>query len=299
MNRKMFERLRSPRQPAGDRKLVPLRIQDLPTVAPQEWAFGYSDMAEAISASPELAWRIDGTREYIIGGRWRRRHEIGVVEELHAKGNRGRLARHLANELREEGAPLLIVGTSEQTYNLGFYLTEGYELIDEIVRYQRNGADVPAPDPVVTVRDYADADLPDVLRVDQAAFPWLWWNSEEEFRWYTSLPGIGILVALGEKGEIAGYAGFTISGRQGHLDRLAVQPTLQGRGLGRALVCHTLAYMARRRVERVALTTQVDNYKSASLYRSLGFARTTVRYPVYGLWLAKPDDDDRYGGANR
>jgi ribosomal-protein-alanine N-acetyltransferase len=128
------------------------------------------------------------------------------------------------------------------------------------------------------------------MEVDHAAFPWLWWNSQEEFDWYLGVPGVEAYVLL-EGERVVAYAGLTISGRQGHLDRLAVHPDVQTRGYGRALVLFVLQRMAARRVERVALTTQVDNYKSAGLYTALGFVRTAIRYPIYGVWLK--DEDPR------
>ncbi len=280
----MFGKSGSSLPPRDERKIVPLLVDDLPAVAGREWSFLLGELAGMISECPHLAWRIEGSAEYIIGGRWRRRCEIGSVEDLHARANRGRLLDHLMERLQAEGSPLLLLGSTEQERNLGFYLAEGFQTIDEIVRYQRNSTNAPLPDPRYPIRPLAPSDMPQLLAVDHAAFPWLWWNSEEEFSWYLGLPGVEAYV-VGDGDLVVGYAGFTISGRQGHLDRLAVLPSHQGRGYGRALVLFALARMAKKRAERVALTTQVDNYKSARLYGALGFVRTAVRYPIYGVWL--------------
>jgi len=286
----MFERVRASLRAHGDRKIVPLSLADLPAIAPRDWAFYNTELTEAITANPHLAWRVEGTSEYVIGGHWRRRHEIGSVEELHARTSRSQLLAHLVQRLRDEGASLVVLGPTEQERNLSFYLTEDFRVVDEIVRYQRLGTDAGCAQPTVAIRPLLPDDRPALLAVDHAAFPWLWWNSEAEFDWYLGLPGVEAhVVTIAE--QLVGYASFTIAGRQGHLDRLAVAPAEQGAGIGRALVCHTLARMALRRVERVALTTQVDNRRSAGLYRMLGFTRTALHYPIYGKWLSDPSQD--------
>ena len=258
-------------------------------MAPRDWSFVNEDLIDAMHDHPDLAWRVEGTSEYIIGGHWRRRREIGSVEELRAKSNRGRLLDHLIRRLRDNGVALLTLGANEQERNLGFYLSEGFQTIDEIVRYQKQGTATPYFEQPWAVRPLEQRDRAQLLALDHAAFPWLWWNSDEEFTWYLGLPGVECHVVAAD-GLVVGYAGFTISGRQGHLDRLAVLPRYQGRGIGRALVLHTLSRMAERWVERVALTTQVSNHRSAQLYSALGFVRTAVRYPVYGLWLEQSDE---------
>lgn len=285
----MFGRLRPSSQPQSEPKIVPLSAGDFARLAPRDWNYPYGDVVSSISASPELSFRVERGGEYIVGGRWRRRREIGSVEYLRARGNRRPLLLHLEEQLRSERARLLVVGTSEQTNDLGFYLGEGFELIDEIVRYQRQGTRVDGREPIFPIRPLTPQDRPGLVAVDHASFPWLWWNSEEEFSWYLDLPGVEAHVALDET-RVIGYTGFTITGQQGHLDRLAVHPDYQGRGVGADLVRYTLACMARHRVDRVALTTQVDNFRSANLYRALGFVRTTIHYPLYGRWLNHSPD---------
>lgn len=265
---------------------MPLLVHDLPSLVKRGWFHVYDDLADAISSSPELAWRVEGTSEYLIGGYWRRRREIGSVEDLHARRNRRRLLAHMKARLREAGASLLVVGAAEQERSLGTYLSDGFGVIDEIVRYQKTDFDGPFAEASVPIRPPTPGDRQALLAVDHAAFPWLWWNSAEEFDWYLGLPGVEVYVATADDRVVA-YAGITISGRQGHLDRLAILPEMQGRGYGRSLVQFVLAHMARQRVERVALTTQVDNHRSAALYARLGFNRTSIRYPIHGTWLSR------------
>jgi [ribosomal protein S18]-alanine N-acetyltransferase len=74
-----------------------------------------------------------------------------------------------------------------------------------------------------------------------------------------------------ERGNVAGFA---ISGREGpdgYLQRLAVAPQNQGRGLGSRLVLDGLRWCAEQGAHRVLVNTHVDNLRALTLYRRLGF----------------------------
>ncbi|MHB1131272.1 MAG: GNAT family N-acetyltransferase [Chloroflexota bacterium] len=271
-------------------EIVPLTTADLARLQPRNWSLPHNDALETLGRSPELAFRVIGSNEYVIGSRWRRRAEIVSVEYLKAGTCRRQLLQRLLDEAYRFEAKLVVVSGAEQAEKPGFYRSEGFSVVDEIVRYQRQGVQVEQPTGLCA-RRLAPSDRLELLSVDHEAFPWLWWNSDEEFTWYLGLPGVEAHVALSE-GRIVGYTGFTITGLQGHLDRLAVHPNFQGNGLGKQLVLLTLDRMAQRGVVRVALTTQVANHRSARLYHSLGFVRTNLRFPLYGRWLTKAGDSD-------
>jgi len=68
-----------------------------------------------------------------------------------------------------------------------------------------------------------------------------------------------------------------------HLARLAVRPSLQSRGLGRALVADLVQQAERHGMYRLTVNTQSDNAASLALYKKTGFRETGERYPVYQL----------------
>ena len=77
---------------------------------------------------------------------------------------------------------------------------------------------------------------------------------------------------------------YALSGRdakQGFLQRLAVAPSHQRSGLGRALVLDSLQWLARWRVNRVLVNTPTDNYPALALYEQLGFRRLSDHLRVY------------------
>ncbi len=82
-------------------------------------------------------------------------------------------------------------------------------------------------------------------------------------------------------GPIEGYA---ISGRDakiGFLQRLAVHPQQQRRGVGLALVTDALRWHARWRVARVLVNTHIDNGAALHLYERVGFTRHRDRLRVF------------------
>ncbi len=79
---------------------------------------------------------------------------------------------------------------------------------------------------------------------------------------------------VAEDGETPGVIAYALTGRagtSGYLQRLAVTPSHQGRGIGRALALDSLHWLRRHRAERALVNTQVTNDRAFGLYVSLGF----------------------------
>lgn len=71
-----------------------------------------------------------------------------------------------------------------------------------------------------------------------------------------------------------GLIGFAITGRAdytGYLQRLAVCPDYQARGVGSSLTRDSLMWMKRHRLTRAMVNTNVDNNVALDLYQRFGF----------------------------
>jgi ribosomal protein S18 acetylase RimI-like enzyme len=78
----------------------------------------------------------------------------------------------------------------------------------------------------------------------------------------------------GSTGAGAGLIGYAITGRAdftGYLQRLAVCPDHQGRGVGFSLTRDSLVWMQRRRLTRAMVNTHIDNVVALRLYQRFGF----------------------------
>ena len=89
-------------------------------------------------------------------------------------------------------------------------------------------------------------------------------------------------VAVGADGVLLGYAGLA-GGRRAEADvqTLAVAPTAQGRGVGRALLGALLEEARARAATAVLLEVRADNAPALALYASAGFERIGLRRRYY------------------
>ncbi|MEW5959537.1 MAG: GNAT family N-acetyltransferase, partial [Chloroflexota bacterium] len=81
-------------------------------------------------------------------------------------------------------------------------------------------------------------------------------------------------------GQVVGYEWCEIHPRQAHLNRLAVHPDYQGRGIGAQLLHRALSDVRARGVHKITLNTQEHNHRSIALYQRFGFELTGQRLPV-------------------
>lgn len=129
------------------------------------------------------------------------------------------------------------------------------------------------------IRTMTEADLPSVTAVDGAAFERLWHNSQETLRRALAQ---SLFATVAETGEgLVGYQMTTGSGTRAHLARLAVHPSAQGRGVGRAMLGELFGRLVQNGYPRLSVNTQSDNQTSLALYQRMGFVRTGEAYPVY------------------
>ena len=133
----------------------------------------------------------------------------------------------------------------------------------------------------IRIRQMTDADLPEVVKTDNASFDPLWHNSLETLERALSQ---SFFATVAENAEgIIGYQLATGHGQRAHLARLAVHPSVQGHGAGRALLSDLFGRLTSGGVTRLSVNTQSDNNASLSLYKKMGFNRTGEEYPVYTL----------------
>ncbi len=110
-----------------------------------------------------------------------------------------------------------------------------------------------------------------ILAADAAAFDSFWQLDDvglaEAIR---ATPTARVRVAEIDH-HVVGYAVNGRSGVAGYLQRLAVHPDAQGRGLGRSLVLDGLRWMRRRGAVHALVNTQMANERAFQLYLAVGF----------------------------
>lgn len=111
-----------------------------------------------------------------------------------------------------------------------------------------------------------------VLQVDAVAFAPFWQLDHTGLR-----EALGatqrrrLRVVLGEGRRVVGYAICGASGGKGFVQRLAVAPEAQRRGLGQRLLLDGLHWLGAVGAGEVAVNTQMGNEAALNLYRKTGF----------------------------
>jgi ribosomal protein S18 acetylase RimI-like enzyme len=245
-------------------------------------------MREALARNPERSVWIPETLEYALVGMWRNRPEIASVDELVAVRNIEPLLRSAFELCVEHGDDLLLAIELETHRGPSRFERAGMELLEEVITYE---LDIPQVRPIMR-NEYpflpiraGDAEaITLIATLDQEAFPWLWQNSRREFAAYLETPGVDVSL-LELEGLPVAYVGTTLFSGWGHLDRIAVAPRLQGRGLGRAALAFAIETLRRQGARRIGLSTQGTNWRSQRLYERFGFIRTPdLDYQLFGYW---------------
>ncbi len=111
-----------------------------------------------------------------------------------------------------------------------------------------------------------------VLDVDASAFPPFWRLDEVGLKEaLLATPQRHFRAAVGEHGSVLGYAICGAASGRGFVQRLAVSPEAQGRGIGKRLLLDGLVWLRRAGTQQVAVNTQLGNEAALGLYRSVGF----------------------------
>lgn len=259
---------------------------------PWDARHGAREIARIVSSDPQLSLWNTRTGDYLLASPWRHRDEIGNVLEIVGPASSQDLLRAFIRRVANLGMAVALVAEYVDRRRQDFYRAAGMDLIEDIVVYEMSGLRAPVSAPPTDSLRFELLRLDDrerfvdLLELDHRAFPWLWWNSAAEFEDYVASDGVVIEIAWTSDHRLAGYVGTTLLGSWGHLDRIAIDPDLQGHGYGRQALDYAVRLLAARGARRVALSTQARNHVSRALYDSYGFRRTPPHdYRIYGRWL--------------
>lgn len=170
---------------------------------------------------------------------------------------------------------------SLQSWFNGLLESGGFEHLDNVIVLMWDRV-TPLPKPAsldITIRAMLPEDLETVITIDHAAFGAVWKNSMESLELAYQQASLATVAENGE--EIVGYQYSTASTMGGHLARLAVKTSMQGKGIGYLLVHEVLSYFKKQGFRHVTVNTQQKNTASLSLYNKAGFTLTGESYRVY------------------
>jgi len=159
------------------------------------------------------------------------------------------------------------------------FLAAGFEVHEQLHLLAHDLRHLPEAPAGVGLRRARRGDVDRVLDIDHRAFRPFWRLDQDGLRdALRATPSSRFRVATDRLP--VGYAVSGRAGPAGYLQRLAVDPDEQGRGLGTALVLDGLDWMRRRGARRALVNTQLDNENALQLYLHLGFAAEPHRLAV-------------------
>lgn len=161
-------------------------------------------------------------------------------------------------------------------------------------RLQKRTWPAPSSPVACTLREATPADLTALVTLDSLAFAPLWRYAPRHLH-DALLNGPVLLAHSGA--DLIGYIALLLDRTTGTISRLAVHPSYQGRGCGRALLLAGLQLAQAWGCSRALLNTQADNQRSQQLYRSLGFRPTGAAFAVFVLDLPAPRSADAEDAA--
>jgi ribosomal protein S18 acetylase RimI-like enzyme len=251
------------------------------------------EVKRTIRSYPGRSVWLPDSLEYAIVGPWRHRAELANVQELSAVRHPAELLAAVVELADRFDTAAVISIEIDEVRTPAFYERAGFRLLEEVVTYDfdcRQPASRQSSNLRFRVADLSHIeDLNLLLELDHASFPWLWWNSEEEFQAYARAPGVEILVGYDGDRPVS-YLGITAYLGWGHLDRIAVVPERQGRGYGGESLAVAIDRLKQTGAKRIGLSTQRKNERSQRLYERFGFRRAAEHdYRLYGRVLRLPD----------
>ena len=278
--------------------VVPLTKADIPALRLSNTSLVRDDeVIESLHLMPGLSHWHPASGEFVLVAPWRHRDDIPTFRLISAFGNEFDLVSAALQAAGAAGKTAFITTETYERRQPVFYANHGLANMEKIISYRHARVEDFLDADLIPVQDFRvvqpgdDHLIAELVRMDHAAFPWIWRNSIEEFGWWMQQDSVEVSVGMIE-GRIASYYGTTYFRNMGHLDRIAVHPEFQGRGLGKETLTVALQRMARMGRKQAALCTQQANEVSQALYERSGFLRAPHEdYHMYGtLFSAAPGE---------
>jgi GNAT superfamily N-acetyltransferase len=184
----------------------------------------------------------------------------------------GAAVRQCVAVLRRRGVDEVVTGALARA-EVPAFVDAGFLVREHLHLLVHDLSSLPRPPATrVRMRRARRSDRSEVLAVDEAAFDTFWHLDEPALAdALDATPSRRFRVAVDP-----GVQGYLITGRsagRGYLQRLAVDPAEQRRGIATALVLDGLRWLGRHGVSQAIVNTQEHNLDALSLYARLGFRR--------------------------
>lgn len=226
-------------------------------------------------------------RERYRVGTWRGDPRRGYVAPLSPpQYSSARAVRSLVERLASRGHDEILTAALTEPEQRTF-LDAGFEVLERLHLLQHDLAVLPTRTHRVRLRRARPWERDRVLAVDHRAFEPFWRLDHESLREAVQATTSARFAVAVDSSGIVGYAISGAAHGHAYLQRLAVDPRAQGRGVGLELVADGLRWMAPR-ASSASVNTQERNSSALRLYERVGFRRVEPGLCVLRLRLPRP-----------
>src|SRR5690349_12153708 len=102
------------------------------------WSSNFTsrELEQHLVQYPSASWWVPSINEYLIGGPWRHRDEITVIQELHSRQRNEDLVAALVAGCRERGQRLVVMLAQYEGRRETFYSRIGFDMLEHIITYE-------------------------------------------------------------------------------------------------------------------------------------------------------------------
>lgn len=199
----------------------------------------------------------------------------------HAQAFSSLLQAALASLQEQEVPTLYSLAFSDWFKDL--LLGNGFQETDQVISLQLTSpqAAFPVLPEGFTLHQTRRVDLPEVLALDQVSFTPEWRLSARTLEMIYQNQHYGTVMTDGSR--VIAYQSSSANFQGMHLNRLAVHPEYQGRGLGAIILQDLIAQAQAWSTAALSVNTQRENHASRKLYARLGFQPSGKPVPVFEL----------------
>jgi len=180
-------------------------------------------------------------------------------------------------ELLDLGAPS-VMSPPLPSSSVRLWSAAGFETFEWLDVFARDlGLDVPDPD--MPVDTEWQVDWAEVQAVDSQAFDPFWRLDSRGLSEATTATPSSVVLTVRDD-DLLGFSIVGAGASTGYLQRIAVAPSAQGRGIGRALVRASIRWGRRQGAGQMLLNTLGNNDVASNLYLTEGFAHLDERLAI-------------------
>jgi len=164
------------------------------------------------------------------------------------------------------------------TSSMRMWSDAGFEMFEWLDVYGRDLATA-VPDPEMSIVEEHQVDWNEVQEVDRQAFAPFWRLDAQGLKEAaTATPSAVVLTA--RDSDLLGFSIVGAGAGAGYLQRIAVAPSVQHRGIGRALVRASLRWARQHGARQMLLNTLGNNDAASNLYLTEGFTHLDDRLAI-------------------